>query len=63
MGQILRMTEHTKLELLRVPFSSLTVAYWLFARGQVDLLHRPVKLYSFLQNFWLFVLECISENQ
>ena len=43
-----------------VPFSSLTVAYWLLARGQDDLLQIPVKLYSFRQNFWVFVLKKIS---
>lgn len=41
----------------KLPFSSRTVAYWLLARGQDDLLHNPVKLYSFLQNFCVFALE------
>lgn len=43
----------------KLPFSSRTVAYWLLARGQDDLLHNPVKLYSFLQNFCVFALEQI----
>ena len=40
-----------------LPFSSLIVAYWLFARGQDDRLHSPVRLYSFLQKLWVLVLE------
>jgi len=39
-----------------LPFSSRTVAYWLLASGHDDLLQRPVKLNSFRQNFWVFVL-------
>lgn len=39
------------------PFSSLMVAYWLLASGQDERLHNPVRLYSFRQKFWLFVLE------
>lgn len=38
------------------PFSSLMVAYWLFARGHDERLHNPVMLYSLRQKFWLFVL-------
>lgn len=33
------------------------VAYWLFARGQDDRLHSPVRLYSFLQKPCVLVLE------
>ena len=39
----------------RRPLSSRMVAYLLFARGQEDLLHSPVTLYSFLQKFCVFV--------
>lgn len=38
------------------------VAYWLFARGQDDRLHRPVRLYSFLQKPWVLVLGCKERN-
>ena len=31
------------------------MAYCEFARGHELLLHKPVKLYSFRQNFWVFV--------
>ena len=37
------------------PSSSRMVAYLLFARGQDDLLHSPVTLYSFLQKFCVLV--------
>lgn len=39
-----------------MPFSSRTVAYWLLARGQELRLHRPVRLYSWRQNFCVSVL-------
>lgn len=39
-----------------LPFSSLMVAYLLFARGQLLRLHRPVTLYSFLQKLRVLVL-------
>lgn len=42
------------------PFSSRTVAYWLFARGQSVRLQSPVKLYSLRQNFCPFVLQQTS---
>lgn len=44
-------------ETAELPFSSLIVAYWLFARGQDDRLHSPVRLYSFLQKLCVLVLE------
>jgi hypothetical protein len=40
-----------------IPLSSLTVAYWLLASGHDERLHRPLKLYSFLQKRWLTVLK------
>jgi len=40
-----------------LPFSSRTVAYWLFASGHEARLQSPVKLNSFRQNFWVFVLQ------
>lgn len=39
-----------------LPFSSRTVAYWLFERGQELRLHKPVTLYLFLQKFVLGVI-------
>ena len=39
----------------QTPSSSRTVAYWELARGQEDLLHKPVRLYSFRQNFCVLV--------
>lgn len=40
----------------KMPFSSLIVAYRLFANGQAYLSHLPVTLNSFLQNLSVFVL-------
>ena len=40
-----------------MPFSSLIVAYWLFARGQEAREHNPVMLYSLRQNLCVFVLQ------
>ena len=40
-----------------LPSFSLTVAYLEFARGHDCLLQKPVTLYSFLQKFWVDVLE------
>ena len=39
------------------PFSSLMVAYLLFAKGHDCLLQSPVTLYSFLQKFFVSVLK------
>jgi len=47
---ILWQTE-MRLEVATLPFSSRTVAYWLFASGHDARLQRPVKLNSFRQNF------------
>ena len=48
-------------QVMSKPFSSRTVAYWLFASGQDDRLQRPVRLYSLRQNFWVFVLKKIGK--
>lgn len=45
-----------------MPFSSLTVAYWLLASGHEDRLQRPVMLYSLRQNFCDLVLMRAIKN-
>ena len=50
------------IDFTHLPSFSLTVAYRLFANGQACLLHSPVTLFSFLQNFWVVVLQNNKSN-
>jgi len=61
--KVRRITENVFIPCDLLPFSSRTVAYWLFARGHDARLQRPVKLNSFRQNFWVFVLQHMYEHQ
>ena len=51
----IKITDSFDLRII-LPFSSITVAYLELANGHEFLLHKPVTLYSFLQNVFVTVL-------